>query len=273
MGVSVRVEAGRDMRRRSSAPCAISRGLLDYCPSNQGAPGLDSGLCGGCFFWGGIALLPQMSIGLVASEGERTVQLLQAEWFWALVQAVGLIVTLLLIYVQIRVQTASHVIQALSAVHARWTEEPMLRARLQVCSNYLSGDMKFDGVAEYIAELIEELGSYVHIKAVPADVLWDANSWYIEHYYCMFKAGVESVRQSFHDETLYTRAELLFEVMARHSRKRGALSLLRGEEDLRRFALSEVQLAGAFLHLQEHQPSLPADVPAFGPSFLQQGRG
>ena len=172
-------------------------------------------------------------------------------WFWAMIQAFVVLGTLCLIYYQVRLQTATHVVQTLAAIHQRWHEESMLRARHLVCSRYLEGDTQFDSVSEYIAEFMEELGGYVKLHAVPVDVMWDAQSWYLEHYYAMFKNGISLVRQEYHDVTLYSNMQTLSDQMSRHSEKQKAPSATRGERDLCRFAKSEIQLADAFLKLHE----------------------
>ena len=178
-------------------------------------------------------------------------QLLMEGWFWTMIQAFAVIVTLALIYTQVRIQTSSHVVQTLQAIHARWTEEPMRWARFTVCTRYLDGKFVFEGEAEYIAGFLEELGGYIKINAVTPDVMWDAESWVIEHYYCMFKSGIEKCRLTFHDEKLYENTESLFQVVYEHSKRRGATSSQRGDEDLRRFAEYEVQVTRPFLPLQE----------------------
>ena len=91
-------------------------------------------------------------------------------------------------------------------------------ARFKVCSSYLNGNFEFEGEPEYIAEFLEELGGYLKIKAVTRDAMWDAQSWNIEHYYCMFKLGIEASRLTFHDDNLYENTELLFLAMAEHSK-------------------------------------------------------
>ena len=201
-----------------------------------------------------------------------------SEWFWAMVQAVVVLITLPLIYRQItiqteqvriqtdqvrvqsdqvRLQTATHIVQTLGAIHQRWTEDAMLRARHSVCARYIANSLTFDGVSEYIAEYMEELGGYVQMNAVPRDVMWGAQSWYLEHYYWMFKDGIVAIRQSYHDETLYSNTEALFNDMRAQSKAQGAPSAERGPADLRRFAENEVLLAAAFLNLQTDAQPLP----------------
>jgi hypothetical protein len=95
----------------------------------------------------------------------------------------------------------------------------MLRARHHVCSRWVAGRRDFDGVAQYVAEFMEELGAYLRIRAVPVREMWKAQSWYVEHYYWMFKIGIEQYRQDYKDENLYTQFEALFDRMNKMNRK------------------------------------------------------
>ena len=164
--------------------------------------------------------------------------------------------TLGLIYRQLRVQAAAHVVQSLSTIHTRWNSETMIRARQQVCSGWVAGRREFDGVAEYVAEFMEELGIYLRIHAIPAREMWEAQSWYIEHYYCMFKPGIEQVRQRYKDENLYTQFEALYELMDKLNRQQHSPHFKRDDEDITAFARSELAMADAFLKLR----SGPRDV-------------
>jgi len=177
--------------------------------------------------------------------------MIQEEWFWQMIQTITVAVTLGLIYWQIRVQTASHVVQTLTTIHSRWNHECMLRARLKVCSDWLAGNGGFDGVDEYVAEFMEELGHYVQIKAIPKKAMWEAQSWYIDHYFCMFRDGIRNVRQSLHDKNLYTRFEELYAAMVVINGREGSPAVTRADADLKRFAESEVQVTRAFLQLRE----------------------
>lgn len=179
-----------------------------------------------------------------------------SEWFWAMLQFAVVTVTLVVIYVQIRLQSASHVVHALNAIHARWNEDAMLRARHAHCSAWLSGDREIDPVADYLCEFIEELGSYLKIGAIPAEILWDAHSWYIENYYFLLHDSLVARRESFNDRTLYQDFERLFEVMRAINVRRGAPSDAKSEEEQRQFAEGEVRVTQAFLRLKEQEPSI-----------------
>ncbi len=177
--------------------------------------------------------------------------MLQQDWFWAMMQFFVIAATLILIYFQVKIQTAAHVVQGLNTIHSRWNSESMLRARHKVCSDWLIGKRNFDGVDEYVAEFMEELGIYLQMKAVPDSAMWEAQSWYVEHYFCMFKEGIKNVRSLHKDENLYIQFEGLYKRMNEVNRKKRSPAFEREESELKRFAESEVQLTKAFLHLQE----------------------
>ena len=176
-------------------------------------------------------------------------------WLWALIQALAVVVSLFFISRQIRIQTATHVVQSLSTINARWNSDTMIRARFDVCSRCASKRFEFDGVADYVAEFLEELGMYLKIRAVSPEQMWQAQSWYIEHYYWMFKEGIEQVRSEHKDESLYTGFESLFATMTLISKRHRAPTFRRSPEDLLAFAKSELSLAGAFLSLRKEEPN------------------
>jgi len=181
--------------------------------------------------------------------------MLTQEWFWQMLQAVAVIVTLAMIFIQIRVQTASHVVQTLATMHSRWNSESMLRARLKVCTDWIEGRRDFDSIDEYVAEFMEELGNYLHMKAIPARVMWEAQSWYAEHYFCMFRDGILKIRGFYHDPNLYAQFERLYGTMNRLNRSVGSPAVDRADGDLLRFAQSEIQAATAFLQLKKNPSS------------------
>ena len=174
-----------------------------------------------------------------------------SSWLWAMLQFLAVTVTLILIYFQVRLQTSSHVVTTLTTIHTRWNSEDMLRARYSYCYAWVHGNKEFDPVAEYIAEFIEELGNYIRMKAVPTDVMWAAQSWYIEFYYYMFKQGLEEVRSKHKDPTLYQNFECLFASMAKISKRKAAPTFDKREDELDAFARDEIRIAKAFLRLKE----------------------
>lgn len=52
-----------------------------------------------------------------------------SEWFWSMLQFVAVTITFILIYIQVRTQSATHLVSAVTIINTRWNSEPMLRAR------------------------------------------------------------------------------------------------------------------------------------------------
>lgn len=177
--------------------------------------------------------------------------ILQQEWFWAMMQFFVIAATLILIYLQVKIQTSGHVVQTLTTIDNRWNSEPMLLARHKVCSDWLSGKREFEGAYEHIANFMEELGIYLQIKAISDQTLWELQSWFVEHYYCMFKDGIDQVRGHYHDANLYTQFERLNIRMNDLKSSNNSPAFKRNEVELKRFAEHEIQLTRAILNLQE----------------------
>lgn len=111
-----------------------------------------------------------------------------------MVQAVAVVLSIGLIFRQVKIQASAQIVQMRSEIQARWNQESMLRARLAACSDYLSGQYQFDGASEHVAEFIEELAAYMNSGAISSRNIWEVQSWYIEHYYAMFRDGIQDMR-------------------------------------------------------------------------------
>lgn len=172
-----------------------------------------------------------------------------SEWFWAFLQFIVVVATLWLIWKQVKIQTATHIVQTVCTVQERWHSEYMQRVRLNVCTRWKNNNREFDGACEQIAEFIEELGTFLKTKAIPNNVMWDVQSWNIECYWAMFKDGIAKLRKDGKDETLYTEFEKLFNAMSEISKKEGATP--KNTEDINEFIEREIRSTGACLNIRE----------------------
>jgi hypothetical protein len=142
-----------------------------------------------------------------------------SEWFWSFCQFIVVTFTLIFIAKQVKLQTQqteiatnSHVVQAFCTIQERWNSETMQRVRYEVCSQWKKGNHEFDGACEHIANIFEEVGTFVKIKAIPEDVVWDIQSWNIEYYWCIFENGIAKARKDY-EEPVYCEFEGLFRKM------------------------------------------------------------
>ena len=168
-----------------------------------------------------------------------------SEWFWVFLQFIVVAITLGFIAKKVKIQTASHIVQSVCVIQERWHSEYMQRVRLEVCTRWKKNDRVFNGVCEQIAEFIEELGTFLKMKAIPEDVMWDIQSWNIECYWAMFKDGITKLRVTGKDKTLYTEFENLFNKMSEISKREGATS--KNSEDIDEFIQREISSTEACL--------------------------
>ena len=150
-----------------------------------------------------------------------------SEWFWSFCQFLAVTATLIFIAIQVwlqtkqtKIETMSHVVQAFCTIQERWNSETMQRVRCDVCNQWKKNNKEFDGACEHIANFFEEVGTFVKIKAIPEDVVWDVQSWDIEYYWCIFKEGIEKAREEY-EEPVYCEFEGLFRKMREKSDKKG----------------------------------------------------
>ena len=116
-------------------------------------------------------------------------------------------VSIIFLYSQNRVERNSHLVTTMDVIRDRWNSETMYRARYDFCNEWINGRKGFTPLAEFIAEYFEYIGIYQKYKAIPTAVIWDAQSWYIEQYYLMFRNGIKDFRKNHEDPTLYIEFE------------------------------------------------------------------
>ena len=77
-----------------------------------------------------------------------------SEWLWAFGQFVVVAITLFFIARQVKIQTASHIVQSVCTIQERWHSDAMQRVRFDVCNRWNKDRKKFDefdGACEHTA--------------------------------------------------------------------------------------------------------------------------
>ena len=189
-------------------------------------------------------------------------------WFWTFLQFIVVLATLVMIYRQVKTQTASHIVSTINSINDRWNSDLVLKARYSFCQKWLDGNKEFDAVGELIAEVLEEVGTIVRIRAVPKKVIWETHSWYIEHYYHMFKEGIETVRDECNDQTLYSEFQWLCAEMQKIDRQKQSPYVAKTTDELHTFASGEFEISRVAIFLKEDgirekyaNKANPADAP------------
>lgn len=139
---------------------------------------------------------------------------------WTAIQSIAVIITLLLIYAQIRKQSHSNVVQTLNLLSDKWDKKGLLVARARVTRAWSEDTYAFDGDACEIASYFEQLGTYVGQGLVGANICWEIFSYQIEGYYSLFEEGIKRRQIDLKDPSAFQRFTWLYGRMTALSRKR-----------------------------------------------------
>jgi hypothetical protein len=161
-----------------------------------------------------------------------------SEWFWALMQFVVVTITLALIYGELRISSAAHMLSSLTCLNERWTSKDMVWQRRKLCEAYLKNESVLVLGHQIVFTFFEEVGLYVSKRWVPRKVIWDTYSYYIENYWDMCSQEV-AARQS-KDSSTFEQFAWLAKTMRTLNRKRRIPSTTRTKEQLREFAEGEI---------------------------------
>lgn len=135
-------------------------------------------------------------------------KIMKESWFWSLVNSALLLLSILLVWRQLRIQGYSHNLQSMFSLNSRWNSYEMTLARKEVCTHHMS-NRTWNRPEEFVAMFFEDLGNYVVQGALPIRFVWSAYSYEVEHYWPMLEEEIRKTRNDRKDNTLYTSFEKL----------------------------------------------------------------
>ena len=177
-------------------------------------------------------------------------------WFWTMLQAIVVAITLYLIYRQLRVGRYSNMLDTLARLDEKWFSEVMLKARHGICCDYVNPEKKEDRRITYreamVLDFFEDIGIFLKRRVLEKETVWESYSYSIEHYSQMLQVRVTEFRASSKDQSWYDNFQALAETMRKVSKKRGASTQDKTEQEMKLFARGEIQrleVAGADAHV------------------------
>jgi len=162
-----------------------------------------------------------------------------SEWFWIMVQALAVTVTLIVISRQLKLQRKANVLSSLAALGTRWEHEEMVKCRKNICNAY---NAKTDcGIKSTIAVagFYEEIGLYVKNGMVDAATIWELYGEYIEHYWPILLDRVKEAKSW--DKSGFRHFGELHKKCVKLSKKSDPSTAERSPSDLKVFAESELE--------------------------------
>jgi hypothetical protein len=171
----------------------------------------------------------------------KTYTIHDPQTFWIMVQAIGILTTLLLIFRQIQLQRLGNSIISLAEIERIWKERDMINARKIICKNFQDNKELEACAAERIASFFEKLGLYHERKIFDSKIIWELYSHYVENYWGILKKEITLMRINIDDQTIYTHFEKFFNDMAKISKRRNAPDSRKTKEQLLEFSEQEQQ--------------------------------
>lgn len=188
--------------------------------------------------------------------------MLMTEWFWAMAQFFAIIISLFLILRQIRIQTHANMLALFAQMEQRWNSEPLQIARREICSTH-GQSKRITRSDEFVLSFFEDLGLYLKKNVLSADLMWEAHSYYIEHYWPILKPKIVEFRLKSNDQSWYSKFEYLVGRMEKRSRKNGS-GFEKSDEQLTRFLNGERER----LPVESTPEQIARSVPLFSDSVV-----
>jgi hypothetical protein len=143
--------------------------------------------------------------------------------FWTAVGAIGTVVTLILIYKQIRTSKLINGANFLLRLDERFFSDKMKKDRRDLAKALLEDPENMERIDNLIDPVIahfEDLGILLRKGLVLDELIWDMEGYYILRYWQLSKKYIDWLRTKEQDETFYTDFDLLYNRILKIEKKR-----------------------------------------------------
>lgn len=174
-----------------------------------------------------------------------------SEWFWASFNCVLVLITICVIWRQLRLQGYSHVIQSMFVFDEKWRSQEMTIARREVCANYSPTSTDLNRPEDFVARFFEDLANYVLQGALPLRFVWTTYSYEVDHYWPMLQPAILRLREETGDPTLFVHFERLHRRSRRYGYWKNRWSFAPLPVDIKRFLKTETQNIAYYSDLRQ----------------------
>jgi hypothetical protein len=164
-----------------------------------------------------------------------------AVWFWVMAQFFVILISLLFIYRQIKVQSLANMLRSLESMNKRWNSDEVVIGRQLISQKYGTDDKSINRYEELVLSFFEELALYVKTGVFDLPTVWELYSYNIEHYCPLTEPLIKEFRSSTNDQTYFSNFEYLYKRIIEHSKKQGAKGEIKSGVDLKKFTQGELQ--------------------------------
>jgi hypothetical protein len=163
-----------------------------------------------------------------------------SEWFWAMAQFIVVAVTLLFAAYQLNLQRLSNAFSSIFALREQWKSQEMCYCRKAICENQNQSTFLIGANEGAVLGFFEEIGVYLKSGVFGERIIWDLYSYWIEHYWLIFKPSIQAYRKKTSDKTYFENFESLYERMSNINRRLG-IQVEKSDERLQSFRQGEIE--------------------------------
>ena len=160
-------------------------------------------------------------------------------WIWSMLQFFAVLIGFCFIIKQISLLREKNMLDALLSLDALWKSESFCVNRKSACEKYPDNMKSINREESMILGFFEDIGVFVKRKVFAKEVIWEKYSYYIDHYWDMYKSHIQAYRDETNDITWFDNFEYLKSIMDELSRQRGLSTVKKTEEEIRKFRSEE----------------------------------
>lgn len=163
-----------------------------------------------------------------------------SEWFWAFLQTLILLISLLAIFRQLRLQHKANITAVLERLSTVWESQDMSQSRLVLLRAKQSQSFSINRKQEGVIKFLEELGIYVRTGIIPGALAWEFFSYEVERYWPVAEPFIQKIREDSNDSTYFSNAEWLYKRLSTMTRWRGGSVFSLTNETIEKFVNDEL---------------------------------
>jgi hypothetical protein len=176
--------------------------------------------------------------------GDLLVDLFGADVFWLAVGSLGAVITLSMIYYQIRISRSIAAADFLLRLENVFYSKRMLKNRREIMAAVKHDPRDFETIdaTRDVLDFFDDVGVLLKQKVISLELVWSAYCYWILRYWKACQGYVCWLREVESDSTYYDGFEYLFQQMLRAEEKKRGKKADVTDQELREFIDEEMKL-------------------------------
>jgi hypothetical protein len=169
---------------------------------------------------------------------------ISSETFWVAVGSIGALITLILIYYQIKTSSMVAAADFILKLERSFHSKKMLATRRKLVQTISQNPKDFKQIesSREVIDFFDDLGVLVSKKVIPVELAWSAFCYWVLPYWTMTHYYVDWCRKSEKDPNYYADFEYLHKCILKYEEKQRHRKVEPTKKQLKEFADEEMRL-------------------------------